>query len=93
MAKDRMDFINVRLSAAALDLHGHAERIRIINAHCDYIFTGDSPVEVVRRGEWDMLRHHLMQDGSPMFQEATAQPLVVNEPTESEDNDVVQSAG
>ncbi len=86
MAKPRPDFINVRLSDAALKQLGKNASVRVVNAHADYTFTGTNAVEVLRKGEWSSLLRDTLDNGQPMFQEAVTvvSAPITTEPTKSE---------
>ena len=65
--RPRPDFVQVRLSAAGRQLAGAAP-LRIHTAHMRYQFAGAQPVEVLRRGEWPLLRHEVNAAGEPLFE-------------------------
>ena len=67
MSRPRPDFVQVRLSAAGQLLAG-ASPLRIGTAHLRYEFAGSTPVEVLRRGEWPMLRTESNAGGEPLFE-------------------------
>ena len=67
MSRPRPDFVQVRLSAAGRTLAGEGV-VRISSAHLRYQFAGEKPVEVLRRGDWPMLRNECNAEGELLFE-------------------------